>query len=389
MMEHLPPRLLPATATTSLSVTDVTWLDQLGLDLRPRTCPGCPWSGCTPTGPPTRRRCRPSTATVWPRSACCSSAVGWRDRRPAPGGTRACARTSARRVADRHLAGRRHRGDGGDRRSDRPAHPRGRLAAAGAIRIPNYDGPRSGGLGLDSGRTEGLAPWETRTRWTVRRRTSPPTRGTSGPSGSQPTPPHRTSTSLPEDTYGDPAASWPPPAPAGVPRTGSHAVRGRRSSRGVRAGAVIAVAALTALLVGGVAGYGGALLAGRGEPATAPPTAGSTESADGKPEHSARWSHGHRCRGRTRPARHRDDPGRTVDRLRFLDGRRGSHPDQQPRRRRRGRRCDAPSRLRRRPSSDGHAGRPQSVVRPGRDQGQAGGLPAPAGDGRLRRASDR
>ncbi|HZA04428.1 MAG TPA: zf-HC2 domain-containing protein [Propionibacteriaceae bacterium] len=30
MMEHLPPRLLPATATTSLSVADVTWLESAG-----------------------------------------------------------------------------------------------------------------------------------------------------------------------------------------------------------------------------------------------------------------------------------------------------------------------------------------------------------------------
>ncbi|HZA04429.1 MAG TPA: hypothetical protein VE617_07685, partial [Propionibacteriaceae bacterium] len=66
---------------------------------------------------------------------------------------------------------------------------------------------------------------------------------------------------LPDDTFPATAASWPPPAPATAPRTGSHAVPRPSRGRGVRGGAVIAVAALTALLVGGAARYGGALLA--------------------------------------------------------------------------------------------------------------------------------
>ena len=69
MMEHLPPRLVPATDH------DVALGRRRGLAERARagpasgTCPGCPWCGCTPTGPPARRRCRRSTATGWPRSA--------------------------------------------------------------------------------------------------------------------------------------------------------------------------------------------------------------------------------------------------------------------------------------------------------------------------------
>ena len=68
-------------------------------------------------------------------------------------------------------------------------------------------------------------------------------------------------------------ASWPPPVPASTPRRGSHAAPRPSRNRGVRPGAVIAVAALTALLVGGTAGYGGALLAGRSDAAAAAPSA--------------------------------------------------------------------------------------------------------------------
>jgi putative serine protease PepD len=81
------------------------------------------------------------------------------------------------------------------------------------------------------------------------------------------------------------AASWPPPEPARGSRTGSHVVT-RRPHRGVRAGGLVAVAAGTALLVGGAAGYGGALLAGREEVTTAAPSA-SASAGSGAPAPTA------------------------------------------------------------------------------------------------------
>ena len=85
---------------------------------------------------------------------------------------------------------------------------------------------------------------------------------------------------LPDVTFPPPSA-WPPPSPVRV-RTGSRAVARPPRSRGLRPGAVIAVAALTALLVGGTAGYGGALLAGSGSVVTAAPTP-AAPSGNGSP----------------------------------------------------------------------------------------------------------
>jgi putative serine protease PepD len=84
---------------------------------------------------------------------------------------------------------------------------------------------------------------------------------------------------LPDQDYLTGAAAWPPPTPTPtrVARTGSHAVGARARNRGVRAGAVILVAAATALLVGGAAGYGGALLAGQGGVTTGAPSAAASE----------------------------------------------------------------------------------------------------------------
>jgi putative serine protease PepD len=93
--------------------------------------------------------------------------------------------------------------------------------------------------------------------------------------------------SLPAGTY-PPSSSWPPPK-TGSLRTGSHAGARPTRNRGVRGGAVVAVAAATALLVGGAAGYGGALIAGRGggvaeaPSATAPTAAGSTPTGAATP----------------------------------------------------------------------------------------------------------
>ena len=85
-------------------------------------------------------------------------------------------------------------------------------------------------------------------------------------------------TQPPELTYAAPSGAWPPPATvAGEPAPGpASAAEGRRRARPA---ALIGVAAATALLIGGGAGYGGALLAGRSyAPAAAP---GSTSSAPG------------------------------------------------------------------------------------------------------------
>jgi putative serine protease PepD len=97
-----------------------------------------------------------------------------------------------------------------------------------------------------------------------------------GPFGQPPTQsPASGAYQLPDATYPAAAASWPPPEPVRGPRTGSHGVNGR-PGRGARPGMLVAVAAVTALLVGGAAGYGGALLAGRGEVATAAPSASAS-----------------------------------------------------------------------------------------------------------------
>ncbi|GAA1427782.1 hypothetical protein GCM10009616_05890 [Microlunatus lacustris] len=60
--------------------------------------------------------------------------------------------------------------------------------------------------------------------------------------------------------WGPPAPFYPPPEPAVA---GSTALAGGSPRRGNRIGPVIALAAATALVVGGGAGYGGSLLAGR------------------------------------------------------------------------------------------------------------------------------
>ena len=101
-----------------------------------------------------------------------------------------------------------------------------------------------------------------------------------GPFGEPPADPSGTAPAsyyLPDQTFPASAAAWPPPTPLRPARTGSHAVGGRPRRREAGAGAVIAVAAVTALLVGGAAGYGGALLAGRTEVVTAAPSAAATE----------------------------------------------------------------------------------------------------------------
>ena len=90
---------------------------------------------------------------------------------------------------------------------------------------------------------------------------------------------------LPDGMFPPPAGSWPPPAPAGD-RAGSHAAARPPRNRGARPGAVIAAAALTALLVGGAAGYGGALLAGRGDVVSATPSA-TLPTANGSPAPTA------------------------------------------------------------------------------------------------------
>jgi putative serine protease PepD len=84
-------------------------------------------------------------------------------------------------------------------------------------------------------------------------------------------------TQPPELTYAAPSGAWPPPATVGGgPAPGpASAADGRR---GARPAALIGVAAVTALLIGGGAGYGGALLAGR---SYAPAAPGSTSSAQG------------------------------------------------------------------------------------------------------------
>jgi putative serine protease PepD len=104
-----------------------------------------------------------------------------------------------------------------------------------------------------------------------------------GPFGEPPADAAATDTyHLPEGGYyPPPAASWPPPEPA-AGRSGSHAAPRPPRTRGIRPAAVIAVAAPTALLVGGGAGYGGALLAGRGEVAGAVPST-TVPSANGSP----------------------------------------------------------------------------------------------------------
>jgi putative serine protease PepD len=89
-------------------------------------------------------------------------------------------------------------------------------------------------------------------------------------------------------------ATWPPPLgqtmaegpPAGVPSLATTATlpAGRTGRRRPRSGSVIAVAALTALVIGGAAGYGGATLARRTESSattarpSAPPTPGVTRT---------------------------------------------------------------------------------------------------------------
>ena len=90
---------------------------------------------------------------------------------------------------------------------------------------------------------------------------------------------------LPAATHPAAAASWPPPEAADASRSGSHTVN-RRPSRGAGSGTVIAAAAVTALLVGGAAGYGGALLAGRGDLATAAPSA-TVSTPSGSPAPTA------------------------------------------------------------------------------------------------------
>ena len=80
----------------------------------------------------------------------------------------------------------------------------------------------------------------------------------------------------PDQVFPPPVAEWPPTDASGSTRTGSHGAGGSRV-RGLRPGGVIAVAALTALLVGGSAGYGGARLAAvPAEPAAPAPTATTT-----------------------------------------------------------------------------------------------------------------
>ena len=64
MMEHLPPRLVPATATTSLSVADVTWLSSVGLVLRARPRRAVPGPAAHRPRQTARPRCTWSTATA-------------------------------------------------------------------------------------------------------------------------------------------------------------------------------------------------------------------------------------------------------------------------------------------------------------------------------------
>jgi putative serine protease PepD len=83
-------------------------------------------------------------------------------------------------------------------------------------------------------------------------------------------------TQPPELTHAAPSGAWPPPDafPGGPPPTAAPPAEGRRRARPL---ALIGVAAVTALLVGGGAGYGGALLAERNAAPVASP--GSTSSA--------------------------------------------------------------------------------------------------------------
>jgi putative serine protease PepD len=81
----------------------------------------------------------------------------------------------------------------------------------------------------------------------------------------------------PELTYAAPSAAWPPPAGAAggfPPGTGNAPAAGRAA----RPGALLGVAAVTALLIGGGAGYGGALLAERNYTPVTSATQGPTPS---------------------------------------------------------------------------------------------------------------
>ncbi|SDR98955.1 putative serine protease PepD [Friedmanniella luteola] len=90
--------------------------------------------------------------------------------------------------------------------------------------------------------------------------------------------------------WGPPSSSgpqaWGPPPPFSPPAgAGSTALPGPAARRRSRLWPVLALAALTALLVGGAAGYGGSLLAGRG---TAGPTVATSAPADPGTSGSAR-----------------------------------------------------------------------------------------------------
>jgi putative serine protease PepD len=85
-------------------------------------------------------------------------------------------------------------------------------------------------------------------------------------------------TQPPELAYAAPTGGWPPPTASsgGLPVSTASGPEGRRRARPA---ALIGVAAVTALLIGGAAGYGGALIAERSYPPVA--ARGSTPSTQG------------------------------------------------------------------------------------------------------------
>ena len=101
-------------------------------------------------------------------------------------------------------------------------------------------------------------------------------------------------TQPPELTYAAPSGGWaPPPEGAGpAPRRGCRRpTPGTESTpegrRRARPATLIGVAAVTALLIGGGAGYGGALLAERGDAPSAAPGSTSTQGPGASPTPSA------------------------------------------------------------------------------------------------------
>ena len=233
----------------------------------------------------------------------------------------------------------------------------------------------------------------------------------SRPSFEQPaesTEPAWSAPTLPDARYpwpaGDPpAVPWAAPGSVPLSPTGSAGLT-PRSPRRPRAAAVVGIAALTALVIGGGAGL-------RRGPAGRPrqPVRCRSGLVDVGGTHGARPTqrlvgqsgpaaagaeYEHRRGGPPGTPGHSHDRGRPRHRLRIRDRCGGPRDDQQPRGGRSGRRGQDQRRLRRRSPDHRHPGRPEPVLRHGGDQGQGDRRPAPTSAGRLRpgrgrRAGDR